>query len=115
MRQGPLARADARQTEFDASLQSLRARVDTIDTQLLGLLNARAAIVAEIYALKKSHAVQRLDRARTDAILARLSAQNAGPLAGADVRALFAPLLKFFVERYAPPEDAARAADSSGN
>jgi chorismate mutase len=115
MSQAPLVSKDARQEEFDASLQTLRDRIDAIDTQLLGLLNARATVVADIYALKKSQGVKRLDPARTRAILERLAAQNGGPLAPADVRELFAPLLKFFVERYAPPADAARAADVSGN
>jgi chorismate mutase len=115
MSQTALASDETRQTEFDAGLQALRDRIDTIDTQLLGLLNARAAVVADIYALKESRGVKRLDRARTHAILERLAAQSAGPLTAADVRALFSPLLKFFVERYAPPEDAARAADASGN
>jgi chorismate mutase len=115
MSQASLVTQDARQEGFDASLQTLRDRVDAIDTQLLSLLNARAAVVADIYALKKSQGVNRLDRARTRAILDRLAALNAGPLAPADVRELFTPLLKFYVERYAPPANAARAADVSGN
>jgi chorismate mutase len=90
--------------EFDASLQALRQRVDTIDTQLLGLFNARAAVVADIYALKARHGVHRLDRARTDAMLDKLAGASAGPLTGDDVRALFTPLLRYFVERYSPPE-----------
>jgi chorismate mutase len=96
--------------QFDAHLEALRHRVDTIDTQLLGLLNARAAVVADIYALKQRRGVTRLDRVRTGAILDRLAAASAGPLNAEDVRALFAPILKYFVERYSPPEDAARSA-----
>jgi chorismate mutase len=94
-------------TDLDAGLQALRKRIDTIDTQLLGLLNARAAVVADIYALKRAHGAARFDRARTNAILDSLAAASAGPLNADDVRALFEPMLKFFVERYAPPaEDA---------
>jgi chorismate mutase / prephenate dehydratase len=99
----PLANDDTR--EFDTGIQPLRERVDAIDAQLLSLLNARAAVVADIYALKARHGVTRFDGARTGAILDRLAAASKGPLTGDDVRALFAPMLKFFVERYSPPKD----------
>lgn len=91
--------------EFDASIQPLRERVDAIDLQLVALLNARAEIVAEIYALKLRHGVTRFDSARTSAILDRLAAASAGPLSGDDIRAIFTPLLKYFVERYSPPKE----------
>ncbi len=64
---------------FEREIEALRQRIDTIDTQLLGLLNARATVVADIYALKRRHGVTRLDRARSDAILDRLAAASAGP------------------------------------
>jgi chorismate mutase len=91
--------------EFDAAIQPLRQRVDAIDAQLLSLLNARAEVVAEIYVLKTRHGVSRFDRGRTGAILDRLAAASQGPLTGDDVRALFTPLLQYFVERYSPPQD----------
>ncbi len=111
----PLAGHGTDTKEFDATLQALRHRVDTIDTQLLGLLNARAAVVADIYALKSRHGMNRLDRGRTDAILDKLAAASAGPLSGADVRALFTPLLQYFVERYSPPEEPGSPSGDSGN
>jgi chorismate mutase len=100
----PLA-SDARKTDdFDADIGPLRARVDALEAQLLSILNARAAVVSEIYALKARHGVTRFDSARTGAILDRLAAASAGPLSADDVRALFTPLLKYFVERYSPPK-----------
>jgi chorismate mutase len=99
LRSGPAAE------EFDSSIQALRERIDAIDHQLVGLLNARAAVVADVYALKARHGVTRFDQARTGAILERLAASSAGPLTGDDIRALFTPLLKYFVERYTPPHD----------
>jgi len=98
----PLVREDSPAGEFDSSVQPLRERVDAIDLQLLALLNARAEVVADIYALKAQHRVTRFDGARTGAILDRLAAASAGPLSGEDVRAIFTPLLKYFVERYSP-------------
>jgi chorismate mutase/prephenate dehydratase len=101
----PLAGDDSSTREFDAGIKPLRERVDAIDAQLLSLLNARAEVVADIYALKTLHGVSRFDRGRTGAILDRLAAASQGPLTGDDVRALFTPLLQYFVERYSPPQD----------
>jgi chorismate mutase/prephenate dehydratase len=98
----PLA-GESQASEFDAGIRPLRERVDAIDAELLRLLNARADVVAEIYALKERHGVTRFDRTRTGAILDRLAAASSGPLSADDVRALFTPLLKYFVERYSPP------------
>jgi 3-deoxy-7-phosphoheptulonate synthase/chorismate mutase len=90
---------------FDSGIEALRGRVDAIDLQLLGLLNARAAVVADIYALKARHGVTRFDSTRTGAILERLAGASSGPLSADDVRALFTPMLQYFVERYSPPQD----------
>lgn len=45
----------------------------------------------------------RYNRARTEAILARLVEDNRGPLTAEEVRALFVPVLEFFVRRYRNP------------
>lgn len=100
----PLASNFRHTSDIDADLRPLRDRVDAIDAQLLSLLNARAAVVADIYAVKARHGISRFDGARTDAILDRLAATSSGPLSGDDVRALFTLLLKYFVERYTPPK-----------
>ena len=85
---------------FEAELSALRDRVDAIDTQLLALLNARAAVVRDIYMLKDRQGVPRFNQARTEAILQRLIDGNQGPLDAAEVRELFVPILEFFVQRY---------------
>jgi len=100
---------------FDAELRLLRQRVDCIDSQILALLNARAAVVRDIYDLKQRTGTPRLDRARTDAILDRLVAHNTGPLAPQDVRALFTPVLAYFVERYQPADPAGTSPDAPGS
>ena len=85
---------------YEAELEALRERVDAIDTQLLALLNARAAVVRDIYTLKERESLPRFNQARTDAILARLIEQNQGPLSAQEVREVFEPLLVFFVQQY---------------
>ena len=40
---------------YESELAALRQRIDAIDVQLLALLNARAAVVSDIYALKERH------------------------------------------------------------
>jgi 3-deoxy-7-phosphoheptulonate synthase / chorismate mutase len=89
---------------FEAELGALRERVDAIDTQLLALLNARAAVVQDIFALKERQGVPRFNQARTDAILERLVNENHGPLTADEVREVFRPLLEFFVERFKAEE-----------
>jgi chorismate mutase len=85
---------------FETELVALRDRVDAIDTQLLALLNARAAVVRDIYMLKERQGVPRFNQARTEAILQRLVDENQGPLDAQEVRGLFVPILEFFVQRY---------------
>lgn len=101
----PLASETRHTSEYVSDIQPLRVRIDAIDAQLLELLNARAAVVAEIYEVKARHDVPRFDSARTGAILDKLAAASSGPLTGDDVRALFTPLLEYFVERYSPQQD----------
>ena len=92
-------------SQFDSHLDGLRQRIDVIDAQLLALLNARAAVVSDIYSLKQQHGAPRFNKARTDAILERLVQANRGPLTAEDVRGLFTPLLSFFVERFRAGSD----------
>jgi chorismate mutase/prephenate dehydratase len=102
---------------FEAELAALRERVDAIDTQLLALLNARAAVVRDIYMLKEQQGVPRFNKARTDAILQRLGAESCGPLTVQEVHALFRPILEFFVNVYqsaARSDQAADGADDAG-
>jgi 3-deoxy-7-phosphoheptulonate synthase/chorismate mutase len=91
---------------YETEIEALRQRIDAIDVQVLALLNARATVVSDIYALKEKHGAPRFNRARTDAILERLVSVNQGPLKPREVRDLFTPLLSFFVERFRSGNDA---------
>jgi 3-deoxy-7-phosphoheptulonate synthase / chorismate mutase len=97
---------------FETELGALRDRVDAIDTQLLALLNARAAVVRDIYMLKDRQGVPRFNQARTEAILQRLIDENQGPLEAQEVRELFVPILEFFVQRYRADTSATTDSDN---
>ena len=68
----------------------------------MALLNARAAVVSDIYSLKQKQGVPRFNRARTEAILERLVEANRGPLTAQEVRDLFGPLLDSSSSDFAP-------------
>jgi len=87
---------------LEGALRQLRKRIDDVDLQILRGLNARAVLVSEVYALKRSHRVQRLDRDRTDEILERLVRENTGPLTASDVRDLYSSMLTYFLQRFTP-------------
>ncbi|HUK65574.1 MAG TPA: prephenate dehydratase [Anaeromyxobacteraceae bacterium] len=78
-----------------AGLAALRARIDAVDERILGLLNERAGIAAEVGELKRVlqpeapfHAP-----AREREILARLEALNSGPFPKESIRPVFQEIL----------------------
>jgi len=83
-------------------LERARAEIEGIDAGLLRLLNRRAAIVARIHRAKARRGRPIYDAARTDAILARLSRLNRGPLRDEQVEELFTFLLHHFALDHRP-------------
>ena len=74
----------------DAQLDSIRRVIDSVDTDLLGLLNRRGRAVLEVAAVKGREVEPRYYRPeREAALLRRLSAGNEGPLPTAEVTRLF--------------------------
>lgn len=53
-------------------LEALRAKLDSIDDELLDVLAERAQVVAEIWAWKQAHGVERVDPERERALRERL-------------------------------------------
>ena len=77
-------------TEGDARLDAIRRRIDTLDAELLDLLNRRARAVFEVAEIKDRDTEPRYYRPeREAALLRRLAARNPGPLPGAEVERLF--------------------------
>ena len=72
-------------------LNKFRAQIDSIDDELLKLINQRAALAQEIGHAKKGSAVLRPEREAQ--VLQRLAAANAGPLTAQNVTALFTEIM----------------------
>ena len=66
-----------------------RQEIDALDTELLRLLNRRAAIACEIAAVKVVSGMPAYDPGREAQVLERVTAQNAGPFDDESVRAIF--------------------------
>jgi chorismate mutase/prephenate dehydratase len=78
---------------MDKALQILRDRIDEVDDTILGLLNRRASIVAEVGQLKKREQAQVHAPRREQEILERLEKQNPGPFPNEAVRAVFREIM----------------------
>ncbi|MDH4060708.1 MAG: chorismate mutase, partial [Aquincola sp.] len=64
-----------------APLQSLRAQIDALDRELLGLLNRRAALAMQVGDIKKSEGSAVFRPEREAQVIDGLKAANTGPLA----------------------------------
>jgi len=63
-----------------ADLESLRAQIDAIDRELLGLLNRRAGVATTIGELKRAEGSPAFRPEREAAVIDALKGANAGPL-----------------------------------
>jgi chorismate mutase / prephenate dehydratase len=72
-------------------LKQLRDKIDTIDTELLNLVNQRARLAQEVGKIKKSGIIYRPEREAQ--ILTRLQAQNPGPIANENIAQLFTEVM----------------------
>jgi 3-deoxy-7-phosphoheptulonate synthase/chorismate mutase len=77
----------------DRDLERLRTEVAAADAEILALVNRRLGLVREIRAYKRAHGLDFLDPAQEERLLARLRAENGGPLSGDGVERLFREIL----------------------
>ncbi|MCM2258296.1 MAG: bifunctional 3-deoxy-7-phosphoheptulonate synthase/chorismate mutase [Vicinamibacteria bacterium] len=75
-------------------LAALRAEVGRVNLELLTRLQERARLVLELGALKQAQGLDTHDPAREDEMLRELCSDLAGPLGAAEVRDLFAAILR---------------------
>jgi len=67
----------------------LRKQIDSLDNQLLVLLNDRARCAVEIGRIKRQQGLEIYDPAREEEIIQMMLGQNRGPLDDVGVRRLF--------------------------
>src|SRR5215212_3575110 len=73
-------KATGRLTPMSLKIEDCRAEIDSIDEELVRLLNRRARLAVEIGALKKCAALPLRDPERERDVLRRACRANAGPL-----------------------------------
>jgi chorismate mutase/prephenate dehydratase len=70
-------------------LGSNRKRIDTIDRQLVALLNRRAAVVHTIGEIKKAEGLEVVDPGREEQVIARIEKANTGPFPNESLRSIY--------------------------
>jgi chorismate mutase/prephenate dehydratase len=81
-------------TTGEKTLEHWRQQIDALDTELVRLLNQRAAIACEIAVVKVASALPAYDGKREDQVLARVAEKNAGPLDEQSVTAIFRSIIE---------------------
>ena len=76
------------------TLDDWRGQIDALDTELLRLLNQRAAIACEIAAIKVASGLPAYDGNRERQVLARVAEQNTGPLDQQSITDIFAGIIR---------------------
>ena len=78
----------------DKTLDDWRRQIDALDCELLRLLNQRAAIACEIALIKVASGLPAYDGNRERQVLARVAAQNTGPLDQQSITDIFAGIIR---------------------
>ncbi len=88
-------------TGDEAALSLLRQRIDTLDKQLIDLLNQRAAVVVEVGKVKQNGSTPIYAPDREKQVLDRVRKQNKGPLPDSCLEAIWRELMSgsFALER----------------
>jgi chorismate mutase/prephenate dehydratase len=75
------------------TLAGLRAEIDRLDKELVGLLNRRAEIAAQIGQVKETQGLEVWSPAREEEVLAKALASSQGPLPPETIRLIFRELM----------------------
>ena len=78
----------------DKTLDDWRSQIDALDSELLRLLNQRAAIACEIASIKVASGLPAYDGNRERQVLASVAEKNTGPLDQPSVTAIFAAIIR---------------------
>ncbi len=85
-----------RQQDLDGkkTLSARRQQIDVLDSELVRLLNQRAAIACEIAALKAISGLPAYDGDREQQVLDRIAKQNSGPFNQRSISAIFRAIIR---------------------
>lgn len=75
-------------------IEELRRQIDSIDDQILTLLNERAELVLKLGSLKKERGLPIRDPDRENTILARIQRKNKGPWDNESLVKLFEKIIE---------------------
>lgn len=81
-------------TDLTEALQSSRQRIDSIDDQIVKLLNERAQVVRDVGSIKKRYHAPASAPGREEQVLRRVAGQAQAPLTGAAVEAIYKTILQ---------------------
>jgi chorismate mutase / prephenate dehydratase len=84
----------AQSTDLTQALSSSRQRIDSIDDQIVKLLNERAQVVREVGLIKKRFNAPVSAPGREEQVLRRAAGQAQAPLTGPAVEAIFKVVLR---------------------
>ena len=86
-------KSNAANRNLDSRLQTLRQRIDTLDKQLIQLLNDRAEVVVQIGEIKRDDNVPVYSPERERSVLQQVREWNKGPLPDSCVEAIWRELM----------------------
>lgn len=75
------------------SLDQLRGEIDALDLQIVALLSRRGAVAVRIGETKRREGCEVQVPSREDAVLARVTAANGGPLTAPDIRGIYGEII----------------------
>src|SRR5690606_13282992 len=73
----------------DDKLKPLRDQIDSVDSQILALLNRRASLAQEVGHIKAETGAPVFRPEREAQVLRNIAASNPGPLRSADLQSIF--------------------------
>jgi chorismate mutase-like protein len=76
------------------TLDDWRRQIDALDSELLRLLNQRAAIACEIASIKVASGLAAYDGNRERQVLARVAEKNTGPLDQQSITDIFSGIIR---------------------
>ncbi|MCM3038355.1 bifunctional 3-deoxy-7-phosphoheptulonate synthase/chorismate mutase [Paenibacillus motobuensis] len=79
---------------MNSNLEELRTKLDTVNKELLRLLNERAEVVQAIGEIKEKQGVPKFDPVRERKMLDELTALNPGPFRDASIKHIFKEIFK---------------------